>query len=209
PSLWSTKEFYVYYVLVAIVVPYMLWSTYYLSSDHLPNYKLYARTLSNGWLFGRKLDNTDAQYREFRHNIPLLAAVAAIYVAISRLIDRFTSTMRDGQLVRDVSARRVFYLVSSAVFMVVISGANVIKILLIVSINYAIAKVGQGARWNPLATWLFNLAVLLFNDQFEGYRYGNISDMLAFLDNHRGLMPRWEIHFKFAMLRMVSFNMDY
>jgi hypothetical protein len=22
-------------------------------------------------------------------------------------------------------------------------------------------------------------------------------------------MPRWEIHFKFAMLRMISFNMDY
>ncbi|KAI8057108.1 glycerol transporter [Syncephalis plumigaleata] len=209
PSRWNTGEYYVYYIVAGIVIPYMLWSTYYLSSDHLPNYKVYEHTLSNGWLFGRKLDNTDIQYREFRHHIPLLAVVALIYVTISRLLDVFTSTTRNGQLLRNVSARRVFYLVSSAVFMVIISGSNLIKILLIISINYAIAKIGKGTRWNPIITWIFNLTVLLFNDQFEGYRYGGISSAFEFLDNHRGLMPRWEIHFKFAMLRMVSFNMDY
>ncbi|KAI9591899.1 MBOAT, membrane-bound O-acyltransferase family-domain-containing protein [Syncephalis fuscata] len=209
PSRWNTKEFYVYYATFITVVPYMIWSTYHLSSESMPNYKVYEHTLSDGWIFGRKIDNTDAQYREFRRHIPLLAMGAAIYVIISNLLDKFTSTVKDGQVVRNIAARRIFYLVSSALFMVAISGANIIKIILIVSINYAVAKIGQGSRWNPLITWIFNLAVLLFNDQFEGYRYSEINSALAFFDNHRGLMPRWEIHFKFAMLRMVSFNMDY
>jgi hypothetical protein len=100
---------------------------------------------------------------------------------ISRLLDVFTSTTRNGQCLRNVSTRRLFYLVSSAVFMVIISGANFIKILIIISINYAIAKLGRGARWNPIATWIFNLTVLLFNDQFEGYRYSSISSAFEFL----------------------------
>ncbi|RKP08545.1 MBOAT, membrane-bound O-acyltransferase family-domain-containing protein [Thamnocephalis sphaerospora] len=209
PSRWNTKEFYVYYFLFFTIVPYMIWTACQLSSDKHPNYPIYQHTLSQGWLFGRKLDNTDLQYRQFRANIPVLCLVAVIYVAISQFLDRFSAVDPTGGVKRNAVVRRTFYLLSSATFMTVICGVNIVKILAIVSTNYAIAKLLKGSRLNPLVTWAFNLAVLLFNDQFEGYGFGMLHESLAFLDAYRGLMPRWEIHFKFAMLRMVSFNMDY
>jgi hypothetical protein len=65
--------------------------------------------------------------------------------------------------------------------MTVVCGANLLKILFILSLNYGIAKLFGGSRWNPLITWIFNLIVLIFNDQFGGYGFDIIHPSLAFL----------------------------
>lgn len=117
-------------------------------------------------------------------------------------------------------------LVFSALFLIGLHGASFIKILIILSINYMIAKVFRGSRWGPTLTWVFNGLVLFANERYAGYRFGDVLPALGFLvssdsywiwvlwalfvqDSYRGFYPRWHISFNITMLRLVSFNMDY
>ena len=50
PSLWSTREFYAYYVAAMIIIPYMIYVPIYLSSDKRPEYPRYANRLVQGWM---------------------------------------------------------------------------------------------------------------------------------------------------------------
>ncbi|CAG8576385.1 1528_t:CDS:10 [Diversispora eburnea] len=82
PPLWNTFEFYIYYVAVAFSVFYAFKSVYDLSQETHPNYSYYSKYLSKGWMFGRKLDNTDTQLATFRNNYFLLAFALIIYLII-------------------------------------------------------------------------------------------------------------------------------
>ena len=71
---------------------------------------------------------------------------------------------------------------------------------------------------NPVATWIFNIAMLFSNELYGGYKYASMLPWLAAgegggfghrMDELGGFMPRWEISFNITMLRLVSFNMDY
>jgi len=58
-------------------------------------------------------------------------------------------------------------------------GNSLLKMGLIVGINYGVAKIGRGARGMPLATCVFNRGVLFLNEGYRGY---------SFRDVHEGLM---------------------
>jgi D-alanyl-lipoteichoic acid acyltransferase DltB (MBOAT superfamily) len=105
-------------------------------------------------------------------------------------------------------------------------GTSIIKIFTILLANFAIAKIGRGGRWAPLATWVFNGAVLFANEWYSGYtfavlhpsfkvlvRIGNDGIAAFWLndiqDSLQGVYPRWQVSFNITMLRLVSFNMDY
>jgi D-alanyl-lipoteichoic acid acyltransferase DltB (MBOAT superfamily) len=48
------------------------------------------------------------------------------------------------------------------------------------------------------------------NEYYDGYRFANIlGPGFAWLDALEGVQARWHILFNFAMIRLVSFNMDY
>ncbi|GAA6059716.1 hypothetical protein JCM10212_000244 [Sporobolomyces blumeae] len=64
-------------------------------------------------------------------------------------------------------------------------------------------------RYVPFVTWGFNVAVLFANSVWKGYEFGSISHRLAWLDEHKGLLPRWQIMWNLSMLRLISFNMEY
>jgi hypothetical protein len=105
-------------------------------------------------------------------------------------------------------------------------GASILKILLILSFNFAIAKCCGGSRLGPILTWVFNGAVLFANERHSGYLFHSIHPSLGSLvsykinlgkcpfmlwiqDGFRGVYPRWHISFNVTMLRLVSFSMDY
>ena len=108
----------------------------------------------------------------------------------------------------------------------VLHGTSALKVLAIVSANYAIAKACRGSRAGPALTWMFNAAVLFLNERYHGYRFGDILPGLEYLvrlslkglfgiftrdyqDTVQGAYPRWHVSFNITMLRLVSFSMDY
>ncbi|GAA5797045.1 hypothetical protein HPULCUR_002423 [Helicostylum pulchrum] len=201
PSRWKTTEFYFYYACVAIVVPYMFYVTYLLGQKDHPNYFLYSNLLSEGWIFDRKVDNSDLQYSQFRNQLPLLFIVASVYILLSHI---YRSIMNAKPKTLN---QNYFYLFGSILFLTTLHGTSCIKILVIITTSYFIGRFTGASYWNPILTWTFNLLVLVLNKYYTGYKFAAIG--LPLLDQHAGILPRWYILFNFSMLRLVSYNMDY
>ena len=119
--------------------------------------------------------------------------------------------------------RLSFDLYFAIIFMAGLHGFNSFKILFILYINFKIAK-NLPQQAIPLATWIFNVGILFANEYFRGYPYRNMTRIFfppantempssgnwgAWLDQHGGLNPRWEVLFNVTVLRLISFNMDY
>jgi D-alanyl-lipoteichoic acid acyltransferase DltB (MBOAT superfamily) len=108
-------------------------------------------------------------------------------------------------------------------FLIALHGFSSVKVLLILYLNFSIAKkVPQ--KYIPAATWVFNIGILFANEIYGGYPYYNIVKALSFqdfdskssqenwgtwLDEHHGLIPRWQVLFNLTVLRLISFNMDH
>ncbi|KAI8993660.1 MBOAT, membrane-bound O-acyltransferase family-domain-containing protein [Pilobolus umbonatus] len=198
-SRWNTPEFYFYYVCFSIIVPYMFYVGYSVSKDTHPNYPSYSPLLSDGWIFGRQVDNSDAQYSQFRDNLPRLIPLVFIHL-ISSHANRHYHWLSPIKFTCIVSLIAVF----------LFHGASALKIILLLSINYGIGKYLGGHRLNPVLTWIFNLTVLFANEHYNGYRFQSIlGHSFQWLDEWQGIQARWHILFNFATLRLISFNMDY
>jgi len=203
PSKWKTPEFYFYYVMFLINIPLMILGPVKFSSPKSVNYPKYEGLLSEGWMFGRKADVSDDQTRTFRSFAFVLLVVLITHVTISRIIQSIPSNATS------VKYRKIYSLVFSSIFLGVLYGTSLIKILILLSINYFIAKRFGKTKLNPILTWVLNIALLFLNDYYKGYKFGSICSLLSFLDKFRGLMPRWDINYNYCVLRSISFNMDY
>jgi D-alanyl-lipoteichoic acid acyltransferase DltB (MBOAT superfamily) len=121
--------------------------------------------------------------------------------------------------------QRVSYdVIFAVIFLVVLHGFSTFKILAILYANYCIAK-RLPRQYVPAASWIFILSTLFANEFSRGYSYGNAFAMFLpasvsekglssrnfghTLDSYGGLMARWEVQFKFTILRLISFNIDY
>ncbi|KAI1299510.1 glycerol transporter [Mortierella claussenii] len=212
PSLWNTKEFYFYYLVFAVCVPYMFKTAHDASSVDNPNYEKYSDLLSDGFL-GYKVDNSDGQYAGFRNNIPLLVSVVCVYIPLSHLFKSLipTYTSLPSKLPEQTPPlyRAYFFLAFSFIYLYFMYGNSILKIGAIVTLNFWIARMGRGASWMPAVTWIFNLGILFLNEGYDGYRFGDMHGSLAWLDENQGVKRRWDVNFNFTMLRIVSFNMDY
>lgn len=103
-----------------------------------------------------------------------------------------------------------FSLLTSLTVLVIFHGSSSLKYLAIISTSYAIGRYAAGTRWNPILTWLFNLSILFLNERYSGYRFADmLGEWAEPLDAFEGVQARWHVLFNFAMLRLVSFNMDY
>ncbi|KAI8074206.1 MBOAT, membrane-bound O-acyltransferase family-domain-containing protein [Gongronella butleri] len=200
PSRWNTPEFYFYYVVFAFMVPYMFYVARSVSLESTSHYHEYEHLLEDGWILGQKVDNSDAQYASFRDNIPKLILLSIAFVLINRWLTRAQET----------ASQRLHRLAALSLLTTIgLHGTSALKILTIITISYTIGKTAAGSFWNPLLSWTFNLGILFLNEWNNGYKFAALSPALAPLDEFRGAMPRWHILFKFAMLRLISFNMDY
>lgn len=144
--------------------------------------------------------------------MPLLFGLALAHVALSRTY-RFisarlspTSSPQSPNYapVRARGARAWFSAVFSLVLLAALHGTSLPKIVLILYVNYRIARLGaadggdglSGARtrdpgqatsirwrreWTPYATWVFNVGILFANVLGEGYYYSSLGSSFAFL----------------------------
>ncbi|GAA5825473.1 hypothetical protein JCM5353_005315 [Sporobolomyces roseus] len=206
-SRWRTKEFYLYYLIFLIVVPNMYYSAVKVSSSKNPLYPTYQHKLSKGWLFGSKIDNSDHQYYLFRSHLPLLTILFTLYLSLSHISRRILPQTR--------TCRSYFILSFSLCMLAALHGTSLIKMLVILYANWSIARLafeekrGRVRReWVPFLTWGFNVGMLFANSIYGGYEFGSISASLAWLDDYKGLLPRWQIMWNISMLRIISFNME-
>ncbi|KAI1792160.1 MBOAT-domain-containing protein [Ganoderma leucocontextum] len=205
---WRTPEFMVYYVVFACVLPIMFWIPYRLSSPSQPNYPYYEGALSPGWLFGRRVDNSDSQYRSFRNGLLPLTLLAAVFFGLKQL---YALVIRKPSPISSASNlhRVPFLVVFSTAMLFGLHGASTLKVFAILTANYAIAKACKGSKAGPVLTWVFNGLVLYANDRNSGHKFEQLHPLFAFLDVWQGMYPRWYISFNITMLRLVSFNMDF
>lgn len=77
--------------------------------------------------------------------------------------------------------RLPFYVLLSLLILAILHGASILKVVCILSINYAIAKATGGTRLAIPATWIFNGGVLLANEWYGGYTFATLHSGLAFL----------------------------
>ncbi|KIK69770.1 hypothetical protein GYMLUDRAFT_34163 [Collybiopsis luxurians FD-317 M1] len=208
PSKWGTLEFKFYYVVLCSALPLMIWIPASLSNPSHPNFEDYHHRLWKGWLFGRELDNSDSQYRSFRNNLPVLGGVAILSILLKRIWAKLFSI---SQVSPDNLHLITFHVVFSILFLLGLHGSSTLKVIAVISMNYCVAKISKSWKFAPVVTWVFNVGILFLNDRYNGYRFGDISSSLEFLDEEKyeGFYPRWYISFNITMLRLVSFNMDY
>jgi hypothetical protein len=72
-------------------------------------------------------------------------------------------------------------LVLSLVMVLTLHGSSAFKILLIMTINYLIARNCRGSWFTPVLTWTFNGVVLLANDICHGYQFSSLGSSLSYL----------------------------
>ncbi|KAJ5495846.1 Glycerol uptake protein 1 [Penicillium diatomitis] len=235
PPLWRTPEFFVYYIFFITLVPLMFKTVVDASKDSHPVYPTYSHLLSQGWIPGRLVDNSDAQYAGFRDNFPYLLLLVISHPILRRAYQRFVATPKtDHRTARSPSAaadaqldqRMRFDFAFGLVFITALHGISALKILSILYLNY---KIGTSLprSYVPAATWTFNICILFANELCRGYSLEVLATIISpgpdsssdkhtglvqwakALDNLGGIMPRWEVLFKVTILRLISFNMDH
>ena len=124
--------------------------------------------------------------------------------------------------------RLTFDVYFAMIFLCALYGFSVLKILLILYVNYSLAS-GLPRHYIPYVTWIFNIGILFANELCHGYPYASIVNLIlpwagsqsnrggklvvenwgSVLDSYGGLISRWEILFNLTILRLISFNLDY
>ncbi|CAN1796342.1 Membrane-bound O-acyltransferase gup1 [Linum perenne] len=194
---WKRKElaFLLLYAIAFYV--FIIHRSLQLAQEHKS--KLYG--LRPGWLVPPRLnDLSDAQWRNFRGNLPILTAVFAIFAILANTLKALFSLRAKGM--------SITWLLISLAYLSYLHGACTVYILLIASVNFVIVMIFARTKYFSSAIWIFNLSVLLSNRLYEGYPFSMFGEQWAYLDNFRGTF-RWHICFNFVILRMISFGYDY
>ena len=108
----------------------------------------------------------------------------------------------------------------AVVFLFALHSLSVIKILVILLVNFLISYFHPSSPMVPALTWLINLAFLFGNEYYKGYQFRQILPFLiagegegvGYRMDHfmgGGILRRWEVSFNITVLRMISYNMDH
>ncbi|KAK6915747.1 hypothetical protein RJ641_020864 [Dillenia turbinata] len=108
-------------------------------------------------------DVSDAQWRNFRRNIPILAAVFGIFTLVANLLRASYHLKARGM--------STVWLLLSLVYLSYLHGACIIFILLIASVNFLLVQIFAQKKYFLLVVWVFNISVLLCNRLYEGYSF--------------------------------------
>ncbi|CEP62426.1 membrane-bound O-acyltransferase family protein LALA0_S05e05380g [Lachancea lanzarotensis] len=199
-SRWNSLEFKIYYAAFAIAVPMMVKTAMSATNEQNPNFNRIEPLLSKGWIGGRKVDNSDSQYRFFRDNLPLLIGLAALHTITKKLV------------LRTVKCPKVaFDLIFGLIFLFAAHGVSALRVLTHLMINFTIARsLRRKPRVAKVLTWAYGIGSLFINDNYRKYPFGNILSILSPLDSSfTGIIERWDVFYNFTLLRMLSFDMDF
>ncbi|KAK9282339.1 hypothetical protein L1049_005255 [Liquidambar formosana] len=195
-SSWERREL-IFLILYAIVFyAIIIRRSLQLSHDHYGK----LRGLRPGWVSDRLNDVSDAQWRNFRGNLPLLTIVFGSFALVANSFRAYFHFKARGM--------SIFWLLISLTYLSYLHGACIIFILAISSINFLLVKIFAQTKYFSSVLWIFNISFLLCNRVYEGYSFSILGHRLAYLDNFRGTF-RWHICFNFVILRMISFGYDY
>ena len=163
-----------------------------------PSYHNFEHLLSDGWIPGRKVDNSDLQYSSFRDNVPYLFLVVILHPLLRRLFNNAYTSMMDasgflplrtqngngsplGRLQNAADARldqrTKFDLCFGLIFLVALHGISTAKVLIILYINYQLATKLK-RKYVPIATWTFNIGILFANELGQGYHIARIANVV-------------------------------
>lgn len=158
------------------------------------NYSKFEHLLSQGWIAGRKVDNSDEQYSTFRNNVPYMflllifhPLLRSLYESVHPLSNGPSSKTKSNSHrpagTQNVEAnarliRRVtFDVYFAALFLVALHGFSALKVLLILYVNYTLAT-RLPIAYVPTVTWIFNIGILFANELCNGYPFGKLADFL-------------------------------
>lgn len=198
-----------------------------------PRYHNFERFLSDGWIPGRKFDNSDAQYRLTRATLPYIAALLVVHPLLRKVWNSMYQPDNKKTSVRGstrLEQRASFDFVFAIVYLFVLHGVSALKVLLILYVNFQVGT-KLPRKYVPAATWVFNISTLFANELCEGYRLRKMASYIsppvqpldtsqnpvdsalmqtgAWIDSYGGLVGRWEVLFNITILRLISFNLDY
>ncbi|XP_030956962.1 putative membrane-bound O-acyltransferase C24H6.01c isoform X2 [Quercus lobata] len=195
------RELFILIVYAIAFYSFVIQRSLRLSTDY--HSQLYGLRSASPWLSKfthRSNDMSDAQWRNFRANLPILTIVFAIFGLAA---NAFRACFR-------LKARGMsfLWLFISFIYLTYLHGACIVFILAIALLNYLLVKIFARKKYFLLVLWSFNIFFLICNRVYEGYSFSIIGQQWAYLDNFRGTF-RWHICFNFVVLRMISFGYDY
>lgn len=193
-SRWSTLEFRFYMVVFAVMVPLMYKTAMDASNETNPNYPRFEHLLSQGWMFGRKVDNSDQQYSFFRNNYWLLWALVGGHVGLRKAIVRFSP-----------HRRTTFDFVFGIIYLFALHGTNVTKIAIHVLVMFILATKIRNPKVATISLWTYGVLSLFMNEKIRSVAF-NID---AIDHGFHGIISRWDVFYNFTLLRMLSFGLDY
>ncbi|KAK3383695.1 MBOAT, membrane-bound O-acyltransferase family-domain-containing protein [Lasiosphaeria ovina] len=193
PPRWRTPEFYLYYLLLSFIITSMFWVAGGVSQPSDVRYYKFERYLSPGWIPGRKIDISDAQYFTFRKNLPYMGLLLVFHPLLRRVWEavyspaaassspsRGHAPSRQGTPTPEAADARLrrrtsFDYAFAIVYLVALHGFSAAKILLILFANFKIATGGLPRKYIPAATWAFNICTLFANEVCHGYKFRSIA----------------------------------
>ncbi|KAL5194761.1 putative membrane-bound O-acyltransferase [Glycine soja] len=185
---WKRKElwFLVIYAILFYVI--IINRSLQLSRDY---YK-HLRGLRPGWLIAHYLnDVSDAQWRNFRGNIPVLTLVFAIFTLLANFTRAFFNLR--------VKGMSIVWLLFSSAYLSYLHGACIVFILSIATGNFLLVKIFAQKEYFPLVVWSYNILFLLCN---SGHFWTITGAALG------GTYVSTLI-FVTVVLRMISFGFDF
>ncbi|XP_019191131.1 PREDICTED: putative membrane-bound O-acyltransferase C24H6.01c isoform X1 [Ipomoea nil] len=193
-SYWRRKElpFLILYVVSFYAI--IIRRAVQLSREHYNQ----LRGMRRGWIVHRLNDASDAQWRNFRGNLPILTLVFGIFTLLATVFRAY------GLKAKGMS---IIWLFISLAYLAYLHGACILYVLSIASANYFLVKICGRTKY-AFMLWIYNLAFLVCNRVYDGYPFSSFGKHWAYLDNYRGTF-RWHICFNFVVLRMLSFGYDY
>ena len=197
PSRWNTYEYYLYYLVFLTIPPLMFKSVYGVSQPAHPNYPNFEHLLEPGWIPGRLVDNSDAQYRGFRGNVVYMGVLLVVHPLLRRVWERVggggvggggplqpngSVSKRGGESAgadaeERLMNRTTFDLAFGLIFLLALHGISAFKVLLILYINFQIGT-KLSKPYVGVATWVFNIAILFANELCRGYSFATISSLI-------------------------------
>ncbi|CAI4052933.1 putative O-acyltransferase SKDI_16G0890 [Saccharomyces kudriavzevii IFO 1802] len=198
--LWNTWEFKLYYLAFTIAIPLMVKAALDTSSESNQNYYKFSGLLAHGWILGRKVDNSDAQYRFFRCNFILLAAIILLQTVLKKIFVKFSK-----------SSRINFDFACGLIFICFMYGVNSIKLLTHALIFFTLVHLLKRKRMMAAFTiWSYGIFTLFINQKVKNVPFNSIATMLEPMDHwYKGIIPRWDLFFNFTLLRLLSYCMDF
>lgn len=191
---WKTWEFKFYMVVFAVVVPLMFRTAMNASNENNSNYSKFEPLLTQGWMFGRKVDNSDIQYSFLRNNFWLLCGLLIAHSTIRRIIFWIKK-----------HKRTTFDLFFGLLFLFALHGVNSLKVMVHFVVMYFIVRQTKNSNHAKFGLWVYGVFTLFFNEKFKLIPYY----VLALDGGFKGIIPRWEVFYNISLLRIISYNLDY